>query len=80
MWVKAVTIMRHDADGNLMSTNVWRRATTAVRDRYERTAFAQYGAGLHTDCDDCGTAPADVVIPAPRRMQTADEHARSTAI
>ena len=68
-----------DADGNNMSTNVWRRATTVVRERYERTALARYGAGLHTGCDDCATAPADVAIPAPRRRESPAASAEAVA-
>ncbi len=49
-----------------MSIDIWHRVTTAMRARFRGGALAQYGAGLHTDCDDCATPPADVVVPSPR--------------
>lgn len=68
MWVKAVTTAPFDADGSAVSTNVWSRtAAAAVRERFGRTALAQYGAGLHTDCDDCAVEPDEVLVPSQRR-------------
>lgn len=63
----AVTVVPLRADGSLVSIDIWHRVTTAMRARFRGGALAQYGAGLHTDCDDCATPPADVVVPAPRQ-------------
>ena len=60
-----------------MSIDIWHRVTTAMRARFRGGALAQYGAGLHTDCDDCATPPVDVVVPAPR--QRAADHAATPA-
>ena len=50
-----------------MSIDIWHRMTTTVRERFLDGALAQYGAGLHTECDDCATPPLDVTVPAPRQ-------------